>query len=569
MPPPTGTLLGSRYKLIGLFGRSAFGEVLRAEPVDASPATPVAILRVRPELLTRPDALERLAAEVARACTLEHPNILKPLNFFTDGDQAYVVSQLPPGQSLRMIAAMRKGRFTLRDANGILSQLTNALTYAAGITHHGAITPSNIFIEQSGMVHLADVGIARALPAQAGDVEAADRPCLAPELPSSSTRSDLYSLGAILFELVTGRPHAAGLLPRNVKPDLPPELDALVSCLVEPAPEDRFADADTVRSTLASITAAVEADHAARREKQAQRASSSHKAVPPAKPTKQHRQKVKVDHHEHRWLVHKNGLDYGPYTLAELKEKIEIHEVVPGDLIIDQELGTRAEAEAHPLLHDLVHQAAERRDDERRVHVETSVVEHEKRRGFALYGFIALGATVLVGGAILIFNYVRAGAVAGPGKEQAQVAMADVGGLKLGTARTGGDDRPRRPRSSSSRPSRPAAPGDKSAGYDDSMSFDMAGEASGDERLSDDQINGVLSRGAGSLGRCLQAESGRGGSRQADIDFIVLGSGKVSQVRVNGETGTPLASCIRSSLQSMQFPSFNGARTRASFPISL
>jgi hypothetical protein len=564
-PPPAGALLGSRYRLTGFIGKSPFGEVLRAEPAEGG--EPVAVLRVRPELVATPGAAERLEAEVARACTLEHPNILKPLNFFRDADQVYVVSQLPPGQSLRAIATARRGRFTLRDANGIVSQLANALHHAARMTHHGAITPSNVFIEPSGMAHLAEMGVARALPAQAAEVDPADRPALAPELPASTGRSDLYSLGAILFELVTGRPHAPGALPRQVKPELPAELDALVARLVEPAPDDRFADPETVRSMLAEITAAVEADHAARREKQAQRASNSHKAIPPAK---QRRQKVKIDHHEHRWLVHKGKLDYGPFTLAELKEKIERDEVVPGDLIIDQELGTRAEAEAHPLLHDLVLAAAQRRDDARRVHVETTVVEHEKRRGVALYAFIALGAGALATGAVLLFVYLRAGQAGGPRKEAAQVEMAAASGLKVGSARSTDDGEAQRRARGGARPARPAAA--NAAGgdtFDEALSFDMAGEEVGDERLSDDQINAVLTRNVGALGRCLRAEAGRGGARQADIDFIVLGSGKVSQVRVNGETSSALAACVRASMQGLQFPTFNGPRTKASFPMSL
>jgi hypothetical protein len=79
----------------------------------------------------------------------------------------------------------------------------------------------------------------------------------------------------------------------------------------------------------------------------------------------------------------------------------------------------------------------------------------------------------------------------------------------------------------------------------------------------------VLTRHAGALARCLQAEVGRGGGKSADIDFIVLGSGKVSQVRVNGQTGSALASCVRGAMQAMTFPSFNGPRTKASFPMSL
>jgi hypothetical protein len=160
-----------------------------------------------------------------------------------------------------------------------------------------------------------------------------------------------------------------------------------------------------------------------------------------------------------------------------------------------------------------------------------------------------------------------------PRKGAAQVALAEVGGLKIGSAR-GLDDREaqRKSRGSASRArSAPgaAAAGPAADGFDQELSFDGVADEVGDERLSDDQINGVLTRHTAKLARCLQAEAARGGSRQADIDFIVLGTGRVSQVRVNGESGTSLAGCVRGAMSSMQFPTFDGPRTKASFPMSL
>jgi hypothetical protein len=108
--------------------------------------------------------------------------------------------------------------------------------------------------------------------------------------------------------------------------------------------------------------------------------------------------------------------------------------------------------------------------------------------------------------------------------------------------------------------------GGQALGYDDSQSFDLAGGGgSGTERLSNAQLNQTLARYGGQLGGCL----GRTGSTRADIEFIVQGNGKVSGVRVNGETNSPLASCISGVMRSMQFPTFDGARTRGSFNISL
>src|SRR5262249_16244101 len=196
--------------------------------------------------------------------------------------------------------------------------------------------------------------------------------------------------------ILTGRPPAPGVLPRSVKPDLPGGVDAIMSIALAEAPDERFPNAETLRQAFART---LSDDHKVRtsREVAAQKAPVPppvHLPTPPPahRPRRKSKtmKKVKVDHHEARWLVHKDKLDYGPYTLAELKEKIERDEVVPGDIVIDQELGTRAEAEAHPLLHDLVHHHATKRDDARRAHVEATVVKHDTRHGTLLYGLIAL-----------------------------------------------------------------------------------------------------------------------------------------------------------------------------------
>ena len=106
--------------------------------------------------------------------------------------------------------------------------------------------------------------------------------------------------------------------------------------------------------------------------------------------------------------------------------------------------------------------------------------------------------------------------------------------------------------------------GGVAGGWDDSLNMDMS-EGGGSERLDDSQINPVIQRHGGRLGGCLS----RTGSRYADIDFIIAGSGKVKYVRVNGKTGGPLAKCVRGAMMRMKFPSFNGPRTKANFNMSL
>ena len=91
----------------------------------------------------------------------------------------------------------------------------------------------------------------------------------------------------------------------------------------------------------------------------------------------------------------------------------------------------------------------------------------------------------------------------------------------------------------------------------------MAGGDVGSERLSNSQVNPVIQRSGGKLGGCLQKTK----TSSAFIEFMVKGTGKVYQVRVNGSTTSPVAKCLRGVMLSMQFPTFDGLRSKHNFDL--
>jgi hypothetical protein len=271
-----------------------------------------------------------------------------------------------------------------------------------------------------------------------------------------------------------------------------------------------------------------------------------------------------MDEAEERWLIQKNKMDFGPFSFAEVKKQIAADQIEPGHVIMDNENGQRCRVEDHPLLHDLVMAAAQRRDDMRRAHAEATVVKSDKRKGLTLYAVIAVGAIALVGGGYFVVQAVRGG---GAKKERGELASLSAAEVPPPTIKL--LEQPKRPprdpnRKPGPRVPRPAgSPG--GGGFDDALDLGNAEDGEESETLSNSEINPVIQANGRQLARCLMGS----GSRSASIEFIVLGSGKVSAVRVNGSESSGLARCIGGAMRGWKFPSFNGPRTRASFDMSI
>lgn len=252
-----------------------------------------------------------------------------------------------------------------------------------------------------------------------------------------------------------------------------------------------------------------------------------------------------------RWQVTKGSLDYGPYSLAQVIEQINADGILPGHLIIDNDSGQRSRAEEHPFFGPLVEQARQTRDDNRRAHAEVSHARTSRRRGLVLVGMI--GAGVLGLGLVA---YVVVG-MAGEATEDTHQGISAVG---AGTLEAKISFPKQAPPKKASR-----GGGGNGPTGSDTLDMDMS-EDSGSERLSNDQINGVLQSGGSRLGRCL----GQNGGGAAKIEFIVDGpTGKVSWVKVNGQQDGGLYGCLNKAMRGLKFPTVNGARTRAEFDMQI
>ena len=259
-----------------------------------------------------------------------------------------------------------------------------------------------------------------------------------------------------------------------------------------------------------------------------------------------------------RWLVTKGKLDYGPFPLSAIVEQIQSNQILPGNTLVDNETGVRCKVEDNPLLTDLIDAAKQKRDDERRTNAEVAHAKQERSRGAFVY-VVIIAAIVGIGGG----GYVTVKALSSDeGKSGSKTLALNEGSLEAKISF------PSEAQASKSRKkhrgkSKGGLAGGTAGGWDDSLNFDMAGGDVGSETLSNSQVNPVIQGSGGKLGGCLQ----RTKTGSAFIEFMVKGTGKVYQVRVNGSTSSPVAKCIRGVMFAMKFPTFDGLRSKHNFDL--
>lgn len=273
-----GTQLG-RYEILAPLGKGGMGEVYRAK--DANLGRDVAI-KVLPEHLSRDTAaLKRFEKEARAVAALSHPNILEIHDSGTDQGISYAVMELLEGETLR--TRLSGPPIALREALKIAVAVAEGLAaaHAKGVIHRD-LKPENIFLVKDGRVKILDFGLARWTTAvsQAELTEAPTEsrlsepgtvmgtvPYMSPEQvrgESLDARSDIFSLGCILYEMVAGkRPFhgngAAEIMASILKDDpakltdIPPELQRVIDRCLEKNPELRFHSAHDLAFALGNL----------------------------------------------------------------------------------------------------------------------------------------------------------------------------------------------------------------------------------------------------------------------------------------------------------------------------
>ena len=272
-PPATDSprLLSGRYEIHRKIARGGMAEVYLAR--DRSLDRPVAVKVLFPEFATDPAFVERFRREAQAAANLAHPNIVGVYDWGTEGGTYFIVMEFVDGQSLAEVMRAA-GPLHPRRAAEIAFEVAGALgfAHAKGVVHRD-VKPGNVIISTSGAAKVTDFGIARALSSPSEDLTAAGAVMgtatyFSPEQAQGfavDARSDLYSLGVVLFEMVTGRPPFTGDSPVAIaykhvqetppRPsqfvsEIPVGLEAIVGRLLAKDPDHRYLSADDLRADL-------------------------------------------------------------------------------------------------------------------------------------------------------------------------------------------------------------------------------------------------------------------------------------------------------------------------------
>jgi serine/threonine protein kinase len=264
-------IIDGEYKVLSLIGKGGFGVVYKCEEINLGRI--VAIKMLNPQIAGEKE-LQRFLGEGRNLASLNHPNVVQIYRLGTYANQPYIVMEYLEGRTLRNL--LRDGRPPIGQGLEIMRQVATglAVVHARGIVHRD-LSSNNIMILESGVVKILDLGLSKDVQTLSTmSVEsflAGTIPYISPEQIeglSVTSPADIFSVGVMLYEIVTGRnpfeaehfmsvlyniAHREAVPVATLVPDVPPPLARLVEQCMEKRPEDRPASAQDVAAALANI----------------------------------------------------------------------------------------------------------------------------------------------------------------------------------------------------------------------------------------------------------------------------------------------------------------------------
>ncbi|OJX41368.1 MAG: hypothetical protein BGO78_01145 [Chloroflexi bacterium 44-23] len=263
-------ILANRYQLLQTLGSGGMAVVYRAKDLNLERFVAVKILR--PDFSKDEEFRKRFHQEAKLVANLSHPNIVTVHDFGLDGEHLFIIMEYVPGTNLKTLIR-EKTVIPINEANDLMIQAAAGVGYAhrAGLVHCD-VKPHNMLVTPDGHLKVTDFGISRALatirPDERSTVVWGSPQYLSPEQSSGeppSPASDVYSLGIVYYEMVTGRlpfyskdateltrmhKEAVPVPPSLLNPQLSPELEQIILKVITKEPSGRYRSAEQFSRVL-------------------------------------------------------------------------------------------------------------------------------------------------------------------------------------------------------------------------------------------------------------------------------------------------------------------------------
>jgi len=591
-----GVVVGGRFEVVDRVDEDPQAVVWSATDRQTKRAILVHVLR--PDLLSPQSASEfREACRIA--ASLSHRNIARMFGVGrTDRGEHFVAGEWIDGTRLSDFIQDREREgepLSLRGIYNVVAHLCSALTYAHEKGPHGTLRPSVVWVTRGGRVKVRDFGIGQVLLDAVGPeaFRETDRACLAPEVKEGgapSVGSDVFGIGAILYELLTMRSPAKGFVaPSHVRGDIPPSLDGIVFRCLAPDPKDRFESPEAVRDALTPfVQEANSIPPPADNEDGFEIDLASvlpppdmdipevaPKPQPALAPPPAPRRDLKAILEElsadpkQRWMVARERMDHGPFNARELIERLNVGDFSGDDTTSNVETGERKPLREWPEFREFILQR-EHQDATEAERVSLEQAKRSEKLSSAAKWAIAVSLVAIISVSVGGFLLSRSSDV----REASSTALDDL--FKLGDIPTGEagllPDRPVRRRKRGSAPPRPRKGG--FATYEQAMSRAVSlGDASkegGEGRLTGSEVAQVMNRSLNRFYRkCVIPELKTGAAiDKVKVDLAIAGNGSVLGATVRGGDAG-FQGCMSQEIASVRFPTFGAARMGARYSFSV
>jgi serine/threonine protein kinase len=585
-------VVGGRFEVIDQIDEDPQAVVWSAKDQQTKRAILVRV--IRPDLVS-PEAAPDFREACRTAATLSHRNIARVFGVGrTPKGEHFIAGEWIDGTRLSDFIQERDGDpVSLRGIYNVVAHLCSALSYAHEKGPHGTLRPSIVWVTRGGRVKVHDFGVGQVLLGSAGSdaFKSADHACLAPEVKRgepATPQSDVFGIGAILYELLTTRsPGSDFVAPSHVRNDIPAEMDGILFQCLAPDPEERFDSPEAVRNALLPFV--TEANSLPPRAETGVGVDIDLGSVlpppdldipmfslvpqatfgPPAPPKRGLMSMINQlsSDPKQRWMVAQDKMDHGPFNARELIERLNVGGFSGDDFTFNTDTGERKPLREWPDFREFILQ---------REHQDTTAAEQAARvnahrsekRSSAMKWLIAASLIGLVVISVGGFLLSRSSDV----REAASTELDDL--FKLGKITTGEagllPDQPvkRRKRGSG------AAPAAKRNGgffsYNEAMSQAMeigdASQGGGEGRLTGGQVASVMNGNLNRFyGKCVVPEVNSGGKPgNVKVDLAIAGNGSILGATIHGGSAA-FQGCMGQQIKSVRFPTFGAPRMGARY----